>query len=106
MTTKERLEELFDDNENYIHSYTGTPMIDTEKIVPKILTLMQPNSDSQPNGSKPDVSGSLPTLEDAWNAGVDEGGSRTGNFEWGIRRKDIEFSEWYAAELEYRSSGQ
>lgn len=50
MTTKERLEELFNDNENYIHSYTGTTMIDTEKVVPKILTMM----------SKPIVSGALP----------------------------------------------
>ena len=41
MTTKERLEELFNDNENYIHSYTGTTMIDTEKVVPKILTMMR-----------------------------------------------------------------
>ena len=61
---------------------------------------------SASNGSKPDVSGSLPTLEDAWNAGVDEGGSRVGNFEWGIRRKNVEFSEWYEAELKYHSSWQ
>ena len=72
----------------------------------ELLEKYQVEYSVQPNGSKPFVSGSLPTLEDAWNAGVDEGGSRTGNFEWGIRRKDIEFSEWYAAELEYRSSGQ
>lgn len=48
----------------------------------------------------------LPSLEDAWNAGVDEGRERTGNFEWGIRRKNIEFSEWYESELKNNSSGQ
>lgn len=67
MTTKEKLEELFDDNENYIHSYTGTPMIDTEKILPKILTLMQSNDIRQPNGSKPHVRGSLPLRQKAIN---------------------------------------
>ena len=46
-----------------------------------------------------DVMGGLPTLEDAWNAGIDEGGARVGNFEWGIRRKNIDFAEWYAAEI-------
>jgi hypothetical protein len=61
---------------------------------------------SASNGSKPLVSGALPTLEDAWNAGVEEGSTRAGHFDWGIRYKNIEFAQWYAAELEYRSLGQ
>lgn len=38
---------------------------------------------------------SLEQLKEAYNDGVKEGGEQTGNFEWGIRRTDIEFEEWF-----------
>jgi len=37
---------------------------------------------------------SLEDMETAYNDGVNEGQSQSGNFEWGIRRKDIDFTEW------------
>lgn len=35
-------------------------------------------------------------MGECYEAGVSEGGSRASNYAWGIRRKDIEFSEWFA----------
>ena len=43
--TKKKLEEIFDNNDNYIHGYTGTPMLDAEKVIPIILKLFKEKDD-------------------------------------------------------------
>lgn len=35
------------------------------------------------------------TAKQIFDAGVSEGMSRASSFEWGAKRKDIEFEEWY-----------
>jgi len=36
---KKKIQEIIDDNDNYIHSYTGTPMFMADKAIPKIMKL-------------------------------------------------------------------
>lgn len=39
-------------------------------------------------------------LEQAYVAGVSEGGSAVGSFEWGVRRKDVSFDDWFKSDFE------
>lgn len=54
------------------------------------------------NAQKLNVSDSLPTPKEVWDAGVNEGMTRSRHHEWGMRRNDIEFDEWIR---EYIGSG-
>lgn len=55
--------------------------------------------------SQPPASGgySLEDMKNAYDSGVTEGSNQSGSFEWGIRRKDIEFKEWLASEYPTQS---
>lgn len=46
---------------------------------------------------------SLEDMKNAYDSGVTEGSNQSGSFEWGIRRKDIEFKEWLASEYPTQS---
>lgn len=46
---------------------------------------------------------SLEDMKNAYDSGVNEGSRQSGFFEWGIRRKYIEFKEWLASEYPTQS---
>lgn len=39
--------------------------------------------------------GMIKIFENIFNAGICEGETRNSNFEWGTKRKDITFKQWY-----------
>lgn len=94
---------MTDRDKGNIYARVGLGRLRTCISEAELLLGLKMDNDPPPQLDKHDVSGQseqLPTLEDAWNAGVNEGGTRANSFEWGIRRKEETFSDWLVNEFE------